>query len=179
MIIFVLTFVSRVTNFEIIWITHKLQGKSNHWQVSILLSTQHSLSMVRVVKREFMEWKLITKQLNRNIFFLSILVLTILMITCLQGVSCWRVQSKSALRGRRINDFIDLWCLVASGGSYICVSSTSFQKNYIGWPQQPPTERVSDISEKLAFWWSFPFLENWLMKHKCTNLLKPLGTMNQ
>ena len=24
----------------------------------------------------------------------------------------------------------------------ICVSSTSFQKNYIGWPQQPPTEEV-------------------------------------
>ena len=33
---------------------------------------------------------------------------------------------------------------------------TSFQKNYIGWPQQPPTERVSDISEKLDFWWSIP-----------------------
>ena len=61
------------------------------------------------------------------------------------------MQSKSALRGRRINNFIDLWCLVASGGLYICVSSTSFQKNDIGWPQQPPTERVSDISEKLDF----------------------------
>ena len=24
----------------------------------------------------------------------------------------------------------------------ICVSSTSFQKNDIGWPQQPPTEKV-------------------------------------
>jgi hypothetical protein len=31
---------------------------------------------------------------------------------------------------------------VASGGLEICVSSTSFQKNYIGWPQQPPTEKV-------------------------------------
>ena len=61
------------------------------------------------------------------------------------------MQSKSALRGRRINNFIDLWCLVASGGSYILVLSTSFQKNDIGWPQQPPTERVSDISEKLDF----------------------------
>ena len=61
------------------------------------------------------------------------------------------MQSKSALRGRRINNFIDLWCLVASGGIKFCVSSTSFQKNDIGWPQQPPTERVSDISEKLDF----------------------------
>ena len=26
-----------------------------------------------------------------------------------------------------------------------------FQKNNVGWPQQPPTERVSDISEKLNF----------------------------
>jgi hypothetical protein len=47
-----------------------------------------------------------------------------------------------ALRGRRINNFIKLWCLVASRGLEICVSSTSFQKNDIGWPQQPPTEKV-------------------------------------
>ena len=56
-----------------------------------------------------------------------------------------------ALRGSRIENFDELWCLVASGGLEICVSSTSFQKNDIGWPQQPPTERVSDISEKLDF----------------------------
>ena len=31
---------------------------------------------------------------------------------------------------------------MASGGLEICVSSTSFQKNDIGWPQQPPTEKV-------------------------------------
>jgi hypothetical protein len=31
---------------------------------------------------------------------------------------------------------------VASGGLEICVLSTSFQKNDIGWPQQPPTEKV-------------------------------------
>ena len=61
------------------------------------------------------------------------------------------MQSKSALRGIRINNFIDLWCLVALGGLEICVLSTSFQKNEIGWPQQPPTERVSDISENLNF----------------------------
>ena len=61
------------------------------------------------------------------------------------------MQSKSALRGRRINNLKELWCLVASGGLEICVSSTSFQKNDIGCPQQPPTERVSDISEKLVF----------------------------
>ena len=58
-----------------------------------------------------------------------------------------------ALRGRRTNNFIEIWCLVASGGLHFCVSSTSFQKINIGWPQQPPTERVSDISTILDFWW--------------------------
>ena len=38
---------------------------------------------------------------------------------------------------------------MASGGLEICVSSTSFQKNDIGWPQQPPTEKV------LKFNWIF------------------------
>jgi hypothetical protein len=56
-----------------------------------------------------------------------------------------------ALKGRRINSFIELWCLVGSRGLDICVSSTSFQKIDIGWPQQPLTERVSDISERLDF----------------------------
>ena len=62
-----------------------------------------------------------------------------------------RLLSKSALRGRSIDNFIELWCLVASRGLEICISSTSFKKNDNGWPQQPLTERVSDISEKLDF----------------------------
>ena len=36
--------------------------------------------------------------------------------------------------------------LVASRGLDICVSSTSFQKSNIGWPQQPLTERVLKFS---------------------------------
>ena len=47
-----------------------------------------------------------------------------------------------ALRGRRFNNFIELWCLVDSGGLDFCVSSTNFQKNGIGWPQQPQTKKV-------------------------------------
>ena len=35
---------------------------------------------------------------------------------------------------------------MASRGLGICVSSTSFQKNYIGWPQQPPTEKVQKFN---------------------------------
>jgi hypothetical protein len=44
----------------------------------------------------------------------------------LQGVSYWRMQSKSALRGRRINISFYLWCLVASGHLGICVLSINF-----------------------------------------------------
>ena len=33
----------------------------------------------------------------------------------------------------------------------ICVSSIAFHKSSIGWPQQPPTEIVSDIGKKLDF----------------------------
>ena len=47
-----------------------------------------------------------------------------------------------ALRGRRIKNVIELWCLVVSRGSDICVSSISFQKNDFGWPQQSLTEKV-------------------------------------
>ena len=60
--------------------------------------------------------------------------------------------------GRRINNFIELWCVVASGGLKICVSSTSFQKNDTGWPQQPPTEKelkfnmkFQDSTQKMIF----------------------------
>ena len=61
-----------------------------------------------------------------------------------------------ALRGRRINNFAELWYLVASRDMEIWVSSTSFPKILIEWPQQPPTERVSDISKKMDFGWSIP-----------------------
>ena len=64
----------------------------------------------------------------------------------LQGISHWNVLKQMALRGRRTNNFIRLWCLVASGGLHICVSSTSFQKNDMSWPQQPLTEKVQKFN---------------------------------
>ena len=39
------------------------------------------------------------------------------------------------------NDFVELWCLVALGDIEIWVSSTSYKKSDIGWPQQPPTSK--------------------------------------
>ena len=56
-----------------------------------------------------------------------------------------------ALRSRKINNFVELWCLVALGDVEIYVPAKSLKKNNVGWPQQPPTERVSDISRKLNF----------------------------
>ena len=63
-----------------------------------------------------------------------------------------------ALRGSKIKNFDELWCEMASGGYDFCVSSTSFQKSNIGWPQQPPTEKLlkfnlifHDSTKKLAF----------------------------
>ena len=47
-----------------------------------------------------------------------------------------------ALRGSRIENFNELWCLGALGDLDFCVSSTSFQKSNIGWPQQPLAERA-------------------------------------
>ena len=51
-----------------------------------------------------------------------------------------------ALWGRRINNFLELWYLVASRGLGIWVSSTSFQKSNIGWPQQPLTKKVFNFN---------------------------------
>ena len=52
-----------------------------------------------------------------------------------------------ALRGRKIENFDDISLAAWSQGLLICVSSSSFQKSSISWPQQPLTEKVSDISE--------------------------------
>ena len=61
-----------------------------------------------------------------------------------------------ALRGRKIENVDDVSLAAGSQELPICVSSTNFQKSSIGWPQQHPTEMVSDISKKLDFWWSIP-----------------------
>ena len=56
----------------------------------------------------------------------------------------------------QIEIFYFISLITCSEGYEILVLSISFQKSNIGWPQQPPTERVSVISEKLDFWWSYP-----------------------
>ena len=52
------------------------------------------------------------------------------------------MHSKLALRGIMINNFVELWWLVTSGGYKFCVSWISFQKSNISWSKQPPTGKV-------------------------------------
>ena len=51
---------------------------------------------------------------------------------------------------------------MASGGFGICVSSNSCQKNDMGWPQQPPTEKM--LKFNMIFQDSTP--KNFFSKHK-------------
>ena len=51
-----------------------------------------------------------------------------------------------ALKGRRIENFLELWWLVASRVVDIWVSSISFQKSDIGWPQQPLTKKLVNFN---------------------------------
>ena len=48
--------------------------------------------------------------------------------------------------GRTINNSLQSWCLVASGVVGIWVSSTSFQKIDMGWPQQPLTKKMVNFN---------------------------------
>ena len=56
-----------------------------------------------------------------------------------------------ALTDRKIEIFNFISYVPYLGDYDIWFLSTSFQKSNIGWPQQPLTERMSDISEKLDF----------------------------
>ena len=65
------------------------------------------------------------------------------------------------MNGRRIINFNELWSIAGSRGLEICVSSTSFQMNDNGWPQQPQTEKV--LKFNMIFHDSTP--KNFFSKH--------------
>ena len=50
-----------------------------------------------------------------------------------------------------IKNLLKLWWLVASGVVGIWVSSTSFQKSNISWPQQPPTKKVGKFQYDISW----------------------------
>ena len=74
----------------------------------------------------------------------------------IQGVSYWIELLWRPRRPPKNNFLVMMKASVYFRGATIWVSSTSFQKSNIAWPQQPPTEKVPNISEKLDFWWSIP-----------------------
>jgi hypothetical protein len=55
-----------------------------------------------------------------------------------------------ALRGSRIKNFDDLWCLRALEGLEFCVSSTSFQKSNIGLASTASNRKVAKIQPDIS-----------------------------
>ena len=60
------------------------------------------------------------------------------------------------LKEKKICKLNFVWRYLYSWGYGIWVSSTSFQKSNIGWPQKPSTEMFPYISESLDFWLIIP-----------------------
>ena len=58
---------------------------------------------------------------------------------CTTYIKCVRFYETDV---KRIDNFDNIPLAAWSRGLPICVSSTSFQKSSIGWPQQPLTEKV-------------------------------------
>ena len=52
--------------------------------------------------------------------------------------------------GVRIDNFIDIMCSINARDYDISIFSTSFQKSNIGWPQQPPTEKVQKLKNYIS-----------------------------
>ena len=102
------------------------------------------------------------KAREKNIDHLGVTTSSFYQQVLIQGVSEWTDISRSAVRDRGINNFIEVWFLMALGGVEIWVSSNSFQKNYIGLPQQPPTEKM--LKFNMVFHDSTP--KNFFSRHK-------------
>ena len=78
----------------------------------------------------------------------------------LQGISYWNVFYDLTLTDKNMQARICLKVVLKSWDLDIWVSSTSFQKNNISWPQQPPTEKV------LKFNMIFHDSTNFFSKHQ-------------
>ena len=72
----------------------------------------------------------------------------------LWGCITLKWMKPNGFEGSRVNNFVELWCLMASRSLEIWLLATSFLKSTIGWPQQPMKERVPDICKELDVWWS-------------------------
>ena len=74
-----------------------------------------------------------------------------------QGVSLRNGLYELALTDKDMQVRFGLKMIQECWGREFLGITTIFKKSFISWPQQHPTERVPDISEKLDFWRSIPF----------------------
>ena len=82
--------------------------------------------------------------------------------TQIQGISLWNVSFKLTLTDRNMQVRFCLKVSVYSWDYGIWVSSTSFQKSNIGWPQKPPTENSTSVFMILSI---FIFFQNTKLKY--------------
>ena len=74
----------------------------------------------------------------------------------IQGISFWNGLYELALTDKNIQVRFGLKMIQVWWDREFLGTTTFFPKNSIGWHQQPLTERVSDISKILDFWWPIP-----------------------
>ena len=70
----------------------------------------------------------------------------------LQCISYWNLFYELTLTDRNMQTRFYFKVVLKSQGSDIWVSSTSFQKSNIGWPQQPPTNGNQMTNTGLFLW---------------------------
>ena len=69
----------------------------------------------------------------------------------IQGVSNWSVFFNLPLRERNIQVRLYLKVVLKSWDVDILIIRTNFQKSNIGWPQQPPTEKVQKLKKYISW----------------------------
>ena len=91
-------------------------------------------------------------------------------VRVLQGISHWNWFYELTLTDRNMQARFYLKVVLKSWGLDIWVSSTSFQKSNIGWPQQPPTEIGPKIQHDISWFYHFFFLSKHQNKAEFKNL---------
>ena len=90
-------------------------------------------------------------------FFNTMTAIVVQIKVVIQGVSLRNGLYELALTDKDMQVRFGLKMILECWDREFLGTTTIFKKSNISWPQQPPTERVPDISEKLDFWWSIPW----------------------
>ena len=96
----------------------------------------------------------------------------------IQGISYWNLFYELTLTDRNMQARFYLKVLLKSWGSDIRVSSTSFQKSNIGWPQQPPTEIGPKIWRDISWFYHFFSSQNIKIKLSSRTCIEVLNITN-